>query len=183
MLRITATAFATLIAALPAMAENHEGHGDQANPDMMADAMTADIAGADGTPHGTITAIPTPSGMLHVKIDLTDVPAGIYGAHLHETGLCEGPEFQSAGGHLAGEGRDHGVHAENGPHLGDMPNIHVPDSGEVMVEYFLPDLGAEQIVDGDGTAFMLHSGQDDLESQPSGDAGGRMACAVLAAAE
>lgn len=200
--RLTAAAVAALLAATPALAQTEaapEAAPETApeatpatTPDAApmaemssgaAEAMTADIAGAEGTPHGTLTAMPTPSGMMHLKIELTDVPQGTYGAHLHETGLCEGPAFESAGGHLAGEGRDHGVMAENGPHLGDLPNVHVPESGMLTVEYFVPDLTAEQIVDADGTAFMLHEGMDDLETQPTGDAGGRMACAVLAAAE
>lgn len=177
MLRLTAAA---ILAATPALADDHAAHSTA--PMDSTEAMSADIAGPEGQPHGTITAMPTPSGMMHLKIELTDVPAGTYAAHLHETGLCEGPEFKSAGGHLAGEGREHGVNSENGPHLGDLPNVHVPESGMLTVEYFVPDLDAEQVVDADGTSFMIHQGMDDMESQPSGDAGGRMACAVLAAA-
>lgn len=181
--RLTAIAVAAILATAPAFAQDQGAQETTANPDMTAtEAMSADVAGPDGAPHGTITAMPTASGMLHLVIELTDLPQGVYAAHLHETGLCEGPDFESAGGHLAGEGREHGVNARNGPHLGDLPNIHVPESGALTVEYFVPDLGAEQIVDADGTSFMVHEGEDDLESQPSGDAGGRMACGVLAAA-
>ena len=155
-----------------------------AGPVMAAEtaSLSADLADGEGNARGTVEATETPSGMMHVKIQLMDVPQGIYGAHLHETGLCEGPDFKSAGGHLAQDGEDHGVLSENGPHIGDMPNVHVPENGAITVEYFIPELGADLISDDDGTAFMLHAQADDLTSQPSGDAGDRMLCGVLAEA-
>ena len=168
MTRLSSAALIAMLVASPAFAQDQ--------------SMSADLADAEGNAHGTVEAMPTPSGMMHVTIALTDVEPGIYGAHLHETGLCESPDFKSAGGHLAQEGEEHGVLSEAGPHIGDMPNVHVPETGAITVEYFVPDLGADLVADDDGTAFMLHAKADDLESQPSGDAGDRMACAVLAAA-
>ena len=168
MTRMKTAAMIAVLAAGPAMAAENA-------------TMSADIANSEGEPRGTIEATETPSGMMHVTIELMDVAEGTYGAHLHETGLCEGPDFKSAGGHLAKEGEEHGVLSENGPHVGDMPNIHVPENGAITVEYFVPELDADLIGDADGTAFMLHAKADDLKSQPSGDAGDRMACAVLAA--
>lgn len=148
-----------------------------------SDSFTAQVAAADGTDHGTVTVQPTPSGFSIVTLDLQGLPPGQVAVHLHETGTCEGPSFESAGGHLALEGQEHGVMVESGPHVGDLPNLHVPESGEVMVEHFVPELTADVITDDDGTAFIIHGGTDDYESQPSGDAGDRIACGVVSAAE
>ncbi|WP_265499922.1 superoxide dismutase family protein [Paracoccus beibuensis] len=147
------------------------------------DSLTAQVTAADGTDHGTVTVQPTASGYSTVTLDLQGLPPGQVAVHLHETGACEGPTFESAGGHLALEGQEHGVMVESGPHVGDLPNLHVPESGEAMVEHFAPELTAEVMNDDDGTAFVIHGGTDDYESQPSGDAGDRIACGVLAAAQ
>jgi Cu-Zn family superoxide dismutase len=74
----------------------------------------------------------------------------------------------------------HGYLSEDGPHLGDMPNIHVPESGALEVEVMtrVTDLD-EQILDEDGSALVIHSGADDYRSQPSGAAGPRIACGVI----
>ena len=147
-------------------------------------SATASLVGVDGTDHGTVTFQQTPNGVL-LTADLTGVPAGAHGFHVHETGLCEpGDEFQSAGGHFTGVSDTHGVLVEGGPHSGDMPNIHVPESGDLMIEVLntrisLMEDGEGYLMDDDGSAIMIHSGADDYESQPSGDAGSRVACGVI----
>ena len=101
--------------------------------------------------------------------------------HLHETGDCSGDGFKSAGGHIAGD-REHGVLTAGGPHPGDMPNVTVGSDGTVEQEVFLPFLNVEEhLMDDDGAAFVIHGGQDDYSSQPSGDAGDRIACGVFGA--
>ncbi|MDO5646675.1 superoxide dismutase family protein [Paracoccus sp. (in: a-proteobacteria)] len=144
-----------------------------------ADTFSATVTGADGTNHGLVTAAETPSGVMHLLLKLTGLPQGSLAVHIHETGACDGPDFQTAGGHLAVEGQDHGVMAVNGPHVGDLPNIHVPASGDVTVEYFAPDLSVDLLMDDDGSAFMIHAHADDHTSQPAGDAGTRIACGVF----
>lgn len=146
------------------------------------DTLSADISGADGKNHGIVTASPTASGLVMLTLDLTGVPPGEHGVHLHQTGDCSASDFTSAGGHLAGE-MAHGVMAEGGPHPGDMPNIHVPDGGDIQVSYFAqPGLTMDMLTDEDGTAFIIHSGADDYSSQPSGAAGDRIACGELSGA-
>ncbi|WPL18382.1 Superoxide dismutase [Cu-Zn] precursor [Thiorhodovibrio winogradskyi] len=133
----------------------------------------------DGNKVGEITMAETPNGvLLYAKLD--GLPSGVHAFHLHETGLCE-PPFKSAGGHLTGETpRAHGYIPEAGPHLGDMPNIHVPDSGQLNLEVMtrVSDMDA-QIFDDDGAAVVIHQGPDDYQSQPAGAAGPRIACGVI----
>ncbi|MFV0387099.1 superoxide dismutase family protein [Paracoccus sp. (in: a-proteobacteria)] len=158
------TAFAS---GLPAVAQD------------MAAPLTAEIASADGAALGTVTARPTESGMMSVTIALVGAPPGVHAVHIHETGLCEPPDFASAGGHLA-NGADHGVMSPAGPHPGDMPNLVIPEGGALTVEYFVPNLTTGLMMDEDGAAFIIHAGADDYVSQPSGEAGGRIGCGVFA---
>jgi Cu-Zn family superoxide dismutase len=140
-------------------------------------SMTAEVTSNDGIA-GTVSVTPQPSGVTVVKIDLKGVPAGEHGVHIHETGDCSAADFSSAGGHLA-NGMQHGVMVEGGPHPGDMPNAVVGEDGVLSATYFMPDLTPELLMDDDGAGFIVHSGADDYVSQPSGDAGSRIACAVL----
>lgn len=148
------------------------------------DAMpsaTAMLKGADGAEHGSVMLQQTLNGVL-LTLDLKDVPAGVHGFHIHETGECE-PDFKAAGGHFA-EGKDHGFLVEGGPHPGDMPNIHVTDSGSLKQEVLNTAISLNEgedgyLMDEDGSAILIHAGADDYKSQPSGDAGDRIACGVI----
>ena len=158
---------AALALATPVLADGH-----------MAPLATAAVEG-DGI-SGTVTLMTTASGTVHAVIDVTGVPEGVHGIHLHETGDCSAADFTSAGGHIAGD-RQHGL-VEGGPHPGDMPNATVGADGALKVEAFLPHLDGEtMILDADGAAFIIHEGADDYASQPAGDAGSRIACGVFEA--
>jgi Cu-Zn family superoxide dismutase len=133
----------------------------------------------DGNTVGAVLLSETPNGvLLHAR--LGGLPAGVHAFHIHETGACE-PPFDSAGGHLsAEEANAHGYLVEEGPHLGDMPNIHIPDNGRLEIEVMtrVSDLD-KQFFDRDGAALVIHEGADDYHSQPSGAAGPRIACGVI----
>lgn len=136
---------------------------------------------AEGADVGTVLVTETESGVMHFVLDVAEgtLPPGAQRAiHIHENGACEGPTFESAGGHLAGD-REHGVHSANGPHPGDLPNITMGASGALHTEYFLPGVLMDQIMDDNGSAVIIHSEVDDYTSQPSGNAGDRIVCAVL----
>jgi Cu-Zn family superoxide dismutase len=147
-------------------------------------SATANVIDADGAQIGTVTFNATKSGMLHVVAELTDLPPGPHGFHVHEAGECDAEGgFESAGGHYAGD-MDHGVMAEGGPHPGDFPNVNVGQDGVLKAEFFTERLSLEEggdnpLLDEDGSSVVVHSGPDDYASQPSGDAGDRIACGVI----
>ncbi|MBW3095720.1 superoxide dismutase family protein [Pseudohoeflea coraliihabitans] len=143
------------------------------------DTMTA-RGTFEGQATGTVELAQTASGQLHLTAVLQGLPQGVHGFHIHEKGDCSSSDFKSAGGHLAGD-KAHGVMAEDGPHPGDFPNIHVSTDGVANIEYFSSGLSWEMLHDQDGSAVVVHEGADDYSSQPSGDAGSRLACAVLKA--
>lgn len=143
---------------------------------------TAAMKSAEGKDVGTVTFTQTKSGLLHLLVEMTDLPPGAHGFHIHEKGACEG-DFESAGGHYAGGG-EHGFNVEKGPHAGDFPNVHVGQDGILKVEFVTDRLslaeGAETpLKDEDGSAVVLHADPDDYEGQPAGHAGHRIACGVI----
>lgn len=147
-----------------------------AAPALQAAEVRADVKDRDGNSAGAVLVRDTPSGVALATLTLTNLPQGVHAVHLHETGDCSASDFKSAGGHVAGD-RDHGVLVEGGPHPGDMPNLTVRANGVGEVEHVLPFLNvSDHLLDDDGAAFVMHKGADDYESQPSGDAGERIAC-------
>ncbi|WP_462321238.1 superoxide dismutase family protein [Halochromatium sp.] len=133
----------------------------------------------NGNTVGAVLLSETPNGvLLHAR--LGNLPSGVHAFHIHETGACE-PPFDSAGGHLTAEPPNaHGYLIEDGPHLGDMPNIHIPENGRLEIEVMtqVADMDT-QVFDDDGAALVIHEGADDYQSQPSGAAGPRIACGVI----
>ena len=177
--RILAT-FATFALAAPALAQEAAAPADAAPTETNA-PLIAEVKSAEGTSFGTVTANETPSGVMLITVELSGLTPGIHGLHIHETGTCSPPDFESAGGHLAGD-KEHGVMSTNGPHPGDLPNIHVPDSGELTVEFFATGLTSQMIADEDGSAIVIHEQPDDYVGQPSGHAGNRLGCGTFATA-
>ncbi len=115
---------------------------------------------------------------------------GKYGVHVHEKGVCDpeaDPPFDSAGGHFNPGDEDHGDINADPSHAGDLGNLEVDGDGnfehEVLAEKLSLDSESEDSLMGeDGTALMIHAGEDDLETDPSGESGERWACAVIFAA-
>jgi Cu-Zn family superoxide dismutase len=125
----------------------------------------------------------TPNGVL-LTVHLRDLPPGIHGFHIHETGRCEPPTFESSSGHFDAAGRKHGIFDAAGPHAGDLPNVHVPEGGKVSLEYFVGGVSLDagrtsSLLGGDGAALVMHRGADDYRTDPAGGAGDRIACGVI----
>lgn len=121
-------------------------------------------------------------GAYVLRLSVEGVPAGAHGFHLHTTGQCTTPDFQSAGGHLNPAGNEHGRLNPKGQHLGDLPNIEVPAGGRLTTNIPINGSAADldrQLFDSDGTSVMIHAQPDDYRSDPTGGAGTRIACGVL----
>lgn len=147
---------------------------------------TSELHNTDGQTVGFVTLRQSPSGIVLLKAEFDGLPPGDHAFHIHTNGTCS-PDFKAAGGHYAPREHAHGIDDPKGPHAGDMPNIHVPDSGVLTIEYFLDAVTLEKGKTGSlfkegGTAFVIHDGVDDYVSQPAGDAGNRIACGVIEAA-
>lgn len=146
-----------------------------------APLATAEMVQSDGRPAGTATLVEDGNGLaLDMAVD--GLPAGTRGFHLHTVGLCDRPAFESAGGHLNPLARQHGTQNPAGAHVGDLPNIRIAASGTTRTRIPLRGERAgllAQIFDADGTSVMIHAQQDDYRTDPTGDAGARIACGVM----
>jgi len=165
---------AGLALAAPALAQN----------DAPKETITASFVGVDGTDIGTAHLSPVSGGGVLIDAEISGLPADSWVAfHIHETGECDPASgFKSAGGHFNPTGAAHGFLAEDGPHAGDMPNQHVEGDGTLRTQVLnaAVTLGAGETAI-EGRAIVIHDGPDDYQSQPSGDAGSRIACAVIGA--
>lgn len=121
-------------------------------------------------------------GAVQITATFTGLPPGRHGFHIHEVGKCE-PPFESAGDHFNPTDKQHGKDNPKGPHLGDLPNLDVPDSGRTKVQVTVKDVtltgGGKSMLDGDGAALVVHARPDDNKTDPAGKAGDRLACAVI----
>lgn len=165
-------------AAAPAADAAAPAADDRAPATGTARSATAQMAGAEGEAFGTVTVAETASGQIHLSFTLENLPEGTRAIHIHETGSCEPPGFDSAGGHLTG-GRDHGAQAPGGMHAGDLPNITVGADGSYQGEVLTDNVTMDEVLDSDGSAIVIHADADDYISQPAGNAGDRIACGVL----
>jgi Cu-Zn family superoxide dismutase len=144
----------------------------------------ADIMSAAGKKVGHAVVSEVEGGRMTLQLTLNDVPEGVHGLHFHTTGKCDAPDFTTAGSHLNPTNHQHGMNNPAGPHLGDLPNITATKDGLVKVS--LPLTGsrtdlAAALMDGDGTAIVVHATADDYRTDPSGNSGSRIACGVLKA--
>ena len=122
-----------------------------------------------------------------IKLDLKNLPVGQHAVHVHEKPLCEGPDFKSAGGHFNPDMKQHGTENPAGHHNGDLPeNITVGENHTAQatfkVNYLSLEPGAaNSIFANGGTSLMVHEKADDKKTDPTGSAGNRIACGVIAA--
>lgn len=166
---------AAALAAAPALSAQHAAeHGGASR------TASATLKTPGGKTIGQASLRETPHGVL-VHLKMAEAPDGTRAVHLHTTGRCEGPAFESAGGHFNPKKATHGFASASGPHVGDLPNLHIPDDGTLEVEFLARDatLGADGLADADGSAIVLHAGTDDYMTDPAGNAGDRIACGVI----
>ena len=148
-----------------------------------ADMATAEIVGTDGTVIGKATFEQTPTGVL-MSVDVTGLPPGGHGIHLHAVGSCT-PDFKAATGHINPEKAKHGLRNPDGPDNGDLPNLYAAADGSARAEFFTTRVtvaggGMPALLDGDGSAVIIHENPDDHMAQPIGGSGGRIGCGVIA---
>lgn len=131
---------------------------------------------------GTVTFTKTDGGM-QVVADITGLTPGQHGFHIHEFGDCSAPDATSAGGHFNPSKNPHAGHDDAKRHEGDLGNIEADSSGKAHLELTdkMMTMSGEMSIIGRGV--IVHEKADDLKTQPTGNAGGRVACGVIGVAK
>jgi len=166
----------TLAVAASARAQTPKG----TTGDLVPPGASATLIDVEGRAIGEARLLQTPHGVL-VRLDLRNATPGVHALHVHEVGKCDKPSFESAGKHFSPAPRKHGFLNPGGPHAGDMPNLYVPQATrELSTEFLLADVtldpGPRSLLDSNGSALVIHAGQDDYKTDPSGNSGDRIAC-------
>jgi Cu-Zn family superoxide dismutase len=141
----------------------------------MKPAKAASTQPSYGSPMGTVTF--TQMGdKVKVVADLTGLPPGKHGFHIHEKGDLSAPDLMSAGGHFNPGKHPHGGPTTSPVHEGDLGNITADSNGTAHLEVTVDDIsiGTGNPNDIMGRAVIVHAKTDDLSSQPAGNAGARI---------
>ncbi len=176
---LVATACFTL-AASGADHAAHAGHAHKAPKITAAVAVLHPTQGNEvrGTVHFTKV-----DGGVRVVAEVTGLTPGLHGFHVHEFGDATSPDGSAAGGHFNPGEAPHGGHDSAERHAGDFGNLEADSSGRARLDRVDPMLklaGPHSII---GRGLIVHAAPDDLKSQPTGNAGGRVACGVIGVAK
>ena len=170
---ILLTSAAILLLAIPASAQE-------------AGSANATFIDVEGTNIGSVTLTQGDDGVA-ITGGLSGIAAGEHGFHFHAVGDCDpAGAFESAGGHFNPTEHQHGTENPEGPHAGDLPNVTAAADDTVAVDLSsnlisLTEGDPAYVFDADGTALMIHADPDDMKTDPSGNSGDRIACAVIEA--
>lgn len=119
------------------------------------------------------------AGGVSFHVSASGLPHGLHGIHVHSAGRCDPPDFASAGPHWNPASKKHGLNNPAGPHAGDLPNIEVAANGVLSATVTVPAATIADLVDADGSTLIVHANADDYVTDPSGNSGPRIACAII----
>jgi len=146
----------------------------------------ATLKDGQGNVVGTATIQASPGGGLQLNFNITKLPPGDHGVHIHNVPKCDGPDFATAGPHFNPTNKKHGTLNPEGPHGGDIAaNLHVEADGKVARTLTDPRLTLGPATDPNsiwadgGKAIVIHATADDMKTDPSGNSGARIACGVI----
>lgn len=157
-------------------AQNKEETTVESNNITKAVCVLHPTAGNDVS--GIITFTKTDNG-IKIVADVEGLTEGKHGFHIHEFGDCSRLDGKSAGGHFNPDIKNHGAPDASERHVGDLGNLIAGSDGKAQYERtdtYISLSGSHSIL---GRAIIVHAGEDDLTSQPTGAAGSRLACGVI----
>jgi superoxide dismutase, Cu-Zn family len=154
-------------------------------------AIVATMFDTAGREVGTASATSADGNGVALDVRVAGISPGAHGIHIHAIGACDRPTtvaYSSAGGHFNPTAKQHGRLNPSGWHVGDLPNIVVDSatgrgSMKTVVESLTLQDGLTALLDGDGSAIVVHANRDDerTDTGPAGpgNSGARVACGVF----
>ncbi len=106
-------------------------------------------------------------------------PGAEHGFHVHDKGDCSSGDGMSTGGHYNPGGRKHGAHGQGEHHAGDLPSLKADANGVARFSFDSRSIGVDSGAAIVGRGLIVHRDPDDYTTQPTGNAGPRLACAVI----
>jgi Cu-Zn family superoxide dismutase len=144
--------------------------------------VTVEMKDAQGKSVGSASIRPAGAGV-EIKLNLNHLPPGEHALHVHQNAQCDAPDFKSAGPHFNPDGKKHGLENPDGHHAGDMANFTAGAKGEVKLTILNNEVNfgddSHSLFSNGGTALVIHAKADDMKTDPSGNAGDRIACGVI----
>jgi superoxide dismutase, Cu-Zn family len=146
--------------------------------------VKAELTNSQGQPAGTVTFKQVKNGV-KMTVKLENIGFGDHGVHIHEHAVCDAPDFHGAGGHFNPDGKQHGFQNPNGHHNGDTPgNVSVGENHKGEASFVLTNISLDpgapnSIFANGGTSVVVHEHPDDQKTDPTGNSGNRIACAVV----
>jgi Cu-Zn family superoxide dismutase len=139
---------------------------------------SAELRNVGGDAVGWAAFTEDAGGILHINVHVKGLAPGLHGIHIHNNADCT-PPFSAAGSHHNPLGSTHGDHA------GDFPNLVVNRAGighlDTTSHHATLSAGLVSVFDTNGSALIIHAGEDDLTTDPTGNSGGRIACGIIVA--
>lgn len=172
---------AALSAGSDLLAQDHMKH-EPANRAVIQKAVAV-LHPTKGNTTSGIVWFETVEGGIKVTAHVSGLSPGHHGFHIHEYGDCTADNATSAGGHFNPTNMPHSGPSAGKRHIGDLGNIEADKNGNAHLEVVDPLLsfsGPNSII---GRGVIVHEKADDLKTQPTGDAGGRLACGVIGVAQ
>lgn len=166
------TSLTALLLAYPALG--------MAQTAQQAPELQAGFVDGFGGGVGTVTLVQAPQGLL-VRLEISGLAEGWHGVAFHANGNCSDPidAFLLAGLPLANAGQEHGFLNPQGPKAGSLPNLWVHGDRTGRAVHFTPMITLDALRDQDGSALIIYAAADDYATQPNGNSGARIACAVI----
>jgi Cu-Zn family superoxide dismutase len=173
---LTLVPLALAAVSAAALAQGGAHHASHSEKPRMAVAVLHPTRG--NQVEGTIR-FTTEAGGVRVKGEVRNLAPGDHGFHIHENGDCSADDGTSAGGHFNPQAMPHAARDAGRRHGGDLGNITADASGRATIDFLDAHLaldGAGSII---GRGVIVHANKDDFTTQPTGNAGGRVACGVI----